>query len=130
MSFSNFWENENLDHLFGKGVYTPPTNIFVGLSTANPQDDGSGLAEPAAGYARVQTSPSDWTVAANGSLTNANTITFPTSTGSWGTINYVALFDAASGGNMLAWGALTTPKVVESGKTPKFNAGALTCTQD
>ena len=40
-SFSNYWENELLDHLFGKGSYTPPT-IYVGLSTTDPGDDGAG----------------------------------------------------------------------------------------
>jgi len=43
--FSNYWENKILDHIFGKGSYAPPT-IYVGLSTADPTDDGSGLAEP------------------------------------------------------------------------------------
>ena len=39
-SFANYWENEILDHLFGKGSYTPPT-IYVGLSTADPADDAT-----------------------------------------------------------------------------------------
>ena len=57
--FSDYWENKILDHIFGKGSYTPPT-IYVGLSTADPTDDGSGLAEPSGnGYARKQTSASD-----------------------------------------------------------------------
>lgn len=70
-SFANYWENEILDHIFGKGSYTPPA-IYVGLSTAEPLDDASGLAEPSGnGYARVQTSASDWNAASGGSLDNA-----------------------------------------------------------
>jgi hypothetical protein len=127
-SFSDYWESEILDHLFGKGTYTPPT-IYVGLSTADPLDNGSGLAEPTGnGYARVQTAAGDWNSASAGALDNANAITFPEATGSWGTITHFALFDAASAGNMLAHGALTTSKAIGSGDTAKFAAGDLDVT--
>jgi len=130
MSFSNYWENEILDHLFGKGTYSPPT-IYVGLSTADPGDDGSGLAEPSGnGYARVETSAADWNTASGGALDNANDITFPEATGSWGTITHFALFDAATGGNMLAEGALSASKAIDSGDTAKFAAGDLVCSLD
>lgn len=129
-SFANYWENEILDHLFGKGSYTPPT-IYVGLSTADPTDDGSGLSEPTGGsYARVQTSGTDWNTASGGALDNANDITFPEATGSWGTITHFALFDAATGGNMLAHGSLSASKAVTTGDTAKFAAGDLDVTLD
>jgi hypothetical protein len=124
-SFADYWENEILDHIFGKGSYTPPT-IYVGLSTAEPLDDASGLAEPSGNaYARVQTSASHWNAATGGSLDNANDITFPQATGNWGTITHFALFDAATGGNMLAHGALSQSKAIGAGDTAKFEAGDL-----
>jgi hypothetical protein len=123
--FSNYWENKILDHIFGKGSYTPP-NIHVALSTADPLDDGSGVVEPSGnGYARVETSASDWSVSSGGVVCNANNITFPTAGASWGTITYFALFDSAMGGNMLAHGALDQPKVIAGSDTGKFDAGAL-----
>ena len=129
-SFSNHWENEILDHLFGKGTYTPPT-IYVGLSTADPGDDGSGLAEPSGGaYARVATTGSDWNAAGGGALDNANAIEFSEATASWGTITHFALFDAATGGNMLAHGSLTASKTISSGDTASVAAGALDVTLD
>jgi len=129
-SFSDHWENEILDHVFSKGSYTPPT-IYVGLSTADPLDNGSGLAEPSGnGYTRVQTSGASWTTASGGSLSNASDITFPQATGSWGTITHFALFDAASAGNMLAHGALSQSKTITSGDTAKFAAGDLDVTLD
>jgi len=129
-SFSDHWENEILDHIFGKGSYTPPT-IYVGLSTADPLDSGSGLAEPSGnGYARVATSGASWTISSGGSLSNAGDISFPQATGSWGTITHFALFDAASAGNMLAHGALSQSKTVASGDTAKFAAGDLDVTLD
>lgn len=124
-SFANYWENEILDHLFGKGAYTPPT-IYVGLSTADPTDDASGLAEPLGGsYARVETAASDWNAASGGALSNAEDIVFPEATDSWGTITHFALFDAAAAGNMLAHGSLTDSAVITSGKMARFLAGSL-----
>ena len=129
-SFADYWENEILDHIFGKGSYTPPT-IYVGLSTADPTDDASGLAEPSGNaYARVATVGGDWNVASGGVIANANDITFPEATGSWGTITHFALFDAATGGNMLAHGALSTSKTIDSGDTGTFAAGDLDVTLD
>ena len=129
-SFSDHWENEILDHIFGKGSYTPPT-IYVGLSTTDPLDNGSGLSEPSGnGYARVATSGASWTASSGGSLSNAGDISFPQATGSWGTITHFVLFDAASAGNMLAHGALSQSKTITSGDTAKFAAGDLDVTLD
>lgn len=122
-SFANFIEDKFLDHLVGKTSYTMPT-AYVGLSTADPLDDASGLAEPSGnGYARVATAGADWNASSGGSISNANDITFPEATGNWGTITHFALFDAISGGNMLAHGSLTTSKTIESGEIAKFAGG-------
>jgi len=129
-SFADYWENEILDHLFGKGSYTPPT-IYVGLSTADPVDDASGLAEPSGNsYARIAMAGADWNVASGGMLDNANDITFPEASGSWGTLTHFALFDAASGGNMLAHGSLSVSKSIGSGDTAKFATGDLDVSLD
>lgn len=130
-SFSDFWELEILDHVFGKGSYTPPTNIFIALSTADPTDSGGSIAEPSGGsYARKSTAPADWDAAVAGALDNANAITFVTATGSWGTISHFALFDALTGGNMLAHGTLSTSKTIGSGDTASFAAGDLDVSLD
>ncbi len=129
-SFTDYWENEILDHLFGKGSYTPPT-IYVGLSTADPTDDASGLAEPSGNsYARAATTGADWNVASGGTLDNANEITFPEASGNWGTLTHFALFDAASAGNMLAHGSLSISKSIGSGDTAKFATGDLDVSLD
>jgi len=127
---ADYWENEILDYLFGNGSYTPPT-IYVGLSTADPLDDASGLAEPNGnGYARVMTAASDWNAASGGSVDNVNDITFPEATGSWGTVTHFALFDTADGGNMLAHGALSQSQSISSSETARFETGALDVSLD
>jgi len=129
-SFGDYWEDEVLDHLFGKGAYTPPT-IYVAASTVDPTDDGSGIAEPSgSGYARVETAGSDWDAASGGALDNANDINFPEASGSWGTITHFALYDAATDGNMLAHGSLTAGQAIASGEVLRFPAGDLDVTLD
>jgi len=129
-SFSNYWEDEILDHLFGKGAYSPPT-IYVALSSANPGESGTGLSEPGGnGYARAVTSAGDWSAADGGLLDNADAIEFGTAAGDWGTMTHFALFDAATAGNMLAYGTLTQSKTVNGGDTVRFAAGDLEVTLD
>ena len=126
-SFSNYLELEILDHIFGKGAYTPPT-IYVGLSSADPTEDGSGIAEPAGGsYARKQTAASDWAVASAGATSNAAIITFIESTATWGAaLTHFFLSDAAIVGNMLGYGTLTSARTVNAaGYTPRFSIGEL-----
>ncbi len=127
-SFGDYWEKKILDHIFNKAAYTAPT-IYVALSTADPTDTGSGLAEPSGnGYARKQTAASDWNAATGTNPTvtdNATALAFSEATGSWGTISHFALMDAPTGGNLLAYGSLTTPKAITAGDTAQFAAGDL-----
>lgn len=126
--FSNYLANALLNHLFGKGSYNPPT-IYVALSTSDPGDDDSGIAEPSGnGYARVQTSASNWNASTARTITNAAAIVFPAATGNWGTISYFALFDAANGGNLLASGQISPAQAVINGNTMEIDSGGATIT--
>ena len=126
MSLSNFAELELLDHVLGNGVYTAPT-IYVALGTG--ATDASLTGEPAgSGYARV--AHASWATAAARSTNNTGAITFPEASGSWGTITHYALYDAATVGNMIAWGALSASVAVVSGNTPSIATTTLTVTFD
>lgn len=127
-SFSNYLENKLLDHAFRNTSYTPAAALYVALSTANPQEDGAGLAEPVGnGYARVQAT---FSAAAAGQMSNSGQVQYPQATGSWGTITHFAVIDAASGGNMLAHGQLTSSLTVQSGNAPLFDVGDIVVTLD
>ena len=129
-SFSDFWEDETIDHLFMKGSYTMPTNLWVGLSTADPLDDNSGQAEPSGGgYARVSTDGDDWDAASGGVTANAAIIEFPETTASWDTVTHFCIWDAATAGNMVAHGDLAASRALTSaGITPRFGIGELDIT--
>lgn len=127
-SFTNFLENEILDHITGNGSYTAPTP-YLALFTAAPTDTGGGTEVSGGSYARVDVS-SLFGAAASGSVANDGEISFPTASASWGTVVAFAIFDASSDGNMLVWGDLTTSKAVGSGDTAKFAIGALVINLD
>lgn len=125
-------ENEVLDELLGNATLMPDP-VFIGLMTTEPADDGTGVVEPVgAGYARVSVvnDLTEWPAASGGQKSNGNVITFPTATGAWGTITHFGIFDALSGGNLLASGALNTSRTVISSDVFRFLATNLVVTLD
>lgn len=131
-SFGDWLEDEVLDHIFMKS-WAALSNIWVGLSIADPLDDASGNDEPSgSAYARVSTVSGDWNASTGSPSTvdNANDLTFPEATGDWGTVSHFTLWDAATVGNMLAHGSLSASKPIGNGDTAKFAAGDLDVTLD
>jgi hypothetical protein len=129
--FTNTLENSILNHIFGGSDYARPANLFIGLSTGTIQDDGSGLVEPAGNnYSRVSVTnnATNFPAASAGSKTNGTDIVFPTPSGSWGTVVDFFISDSSSGGTMLCYGTLTTPKAISNGDIVKFPTSSLTIT--
>jgi hypothetical protein len=127
-SFSDYTENLLLNWLLTTNSATRPTAWFVGLFTAAPSDTGGGTEVTGNGYARVATG----TMSISGTsttATNAAAIEFAAASGgNWGTITHAAIFDASSGGNMLAWAPLTTSRTINSGDVFRIPASSLTVT--
>ena len=131
--------NKILDYIFGKTTYTPPTTLYFALYTANPTKAGNDGTEVVIGrnaYARASctNNTTNWNDADSATKTNKTDIVFATPTSAydgngWGTITAVAIFDAATGGNMLEAVILTSSKTVGTGVVVKFKAGNLTVTE-
>lgn len=126
MSFSNYLENKVLLHVFGATAYTAPTTLYCALFTSDPGEAGSGTEVSGGSYAR-QTIAFTVTGAA---AANTAAVEFPTASASWGTITYAAVYDASSGGNLLASGALTSSKVIGTGDVFRIPAGDFDITLD
>lgn len=138
-SISDHLEDTWLDHILGTTTYTPETNLYIGLSTADPLDDASGIAEPSGnGYARKV--HNSWNAAATRAIDNNGVITFAAATGAWGTISHYFICNHLSNTTfgtdveLLAHGSLSTSKSVVDGNTPSIadteisvslNAGAF-----
>ena len=128
MSFSNYLETKVLDHVFGATAYTAPSTLYLALHTANPDEDGSGTEVSTSGtaYARATVA---FTTSGN-TTSNTAAVEYSTATANFGTVTHVAVWDASTGGNMLAYAALTSSKTIETGDVFRVPAGDLDITLD
>mgnify|MGYP001605271628 CR=1 FL=1 len=130
---SDYLEGQLRAHIFRTASFTKPTALYVSLHTADPLDAATGAEVSGGAYARVSVPPLDanWTAPdTTGGLTdNVAAITFPAPTANWGVVTHFAIWDAATVGNMLVHGVLTTPKTINNGDAaPSFAIGALDVT--
>lgn len=140
-AMSDYLENKLVDQLFRGQTAPTTTTLYVALLTAAPSDSGGGTEVTGGSYARVAVTSSlaNWagtqsagsTVASSGTggqTSNNAAITFPTPSATWGTVTHFGIYDAASGGNLLFWGALTINKTINQSDTVTFPAASLSIT--
>ena len=103
------------------------STVYLALCTTVPTSATAGTEVSGGGYARVAvtTSATNFTIATN-VATNRIALTFPRASASWGTIVAYQFYDAATAGNPLFYGTLTTSQTINAGSTPSFAAGQLT----
>lgn len=126
MSFTNDLETRVLQWALTTGSPTRPTAWYVGLFTAAPGEAGGGTEVSGNAYVREAVT---FTVSGN-TASNDAAIEWPTATGSWGTVTHVAIFDASTSGNMLAYAALTASKTISTGDVLRIPLGDLDVTLD
>lgn len=97
-----------------------PTQVFAGLGTGGTASAGLTGEPTASGYARQRV-----TFTGTGAQSNAEALRF-VFTGAAGTLTHVGLFDAASGGNPLAFVALPQAAAMTGPGTVTIATGALT----
>jgi hypothetical protein len=123
-------EGRIVEHFLRNTVVASPTTVYLALFTSDPGEDGSGNETTFVNYARQS---SAWTALdANGQTKNSNLIAFPANANASAsaTITHAAIFDAASGGNMLLKGPLANAKTLAVGDVLSFQVNALTLTLD
>lgn len=124
-AMSNLLENEILDHILSVGSYTMPSAVYLGLSVASMGEAADGTELSGSGYARQAVT---FSAASSGTTSNTGAVTFPTATGSWGSVGFWSIWDAASSGNMLLHGSFTSAKTIASGDVLRVSAGDLDIT--
>lgn len=123
-ALSNYLEAALVNHILRNTAYTSPgTSIYVALFTSDPTDAGTGTEVSGNNYSRVQVTA--WDAPTDGATSNTNVITFPAASASWGTVTHVGIFDAATNGNLLFHGALSTSKAIDTSDVFTFPAGSL-----
>lgn len=128
MSFSNTTETHVLNYLFTSASVTRPTAWYLALYTSNPAEDNSGTEVSTSGTAYARQSAT-FSVSGN-TASNSAEIEFPTATASFGTVTHAAVFDASTGGNMIAYAALSTSKTIDTGDVMRVPASDFDITLD
>lgn len=127
-SFTDYLENEMLDHVFGGGDYSRPVTLYIGLSTTTITDAGGNITEPSGGnYSRaaVTNNSTNFPAASSGAKSNGTKIEFSTPSAGWGEVTDFFVADASSSGNILGYGQLTIAKTINNGDPAYFDIGEL-----
>jgi hypothetical protein len=122
---SNFLENALINATLRNTTYTSVATVYVSLWTSDPTDAGSGTEVSGGSYARTAVT---FGAPSGGVTTNNADVTFPTATGSWGTVGWIGINDALTSGNLLYHTALDTAKSIDSGDIFKIASGNLSVT--
>lgn len=141
MAMSNYLENKLIDQIFRAQAYSFPSILYFGLLTAAPSDTGGGTEVSADSYDRVAVtgSLSNFSGTQGAGTTTASTGTSGTTSNNveiqfaspglsedWGRVTHMAMYDAATGGNLLLYGALANPKTINAGDdAPSFPASTF-----
>lgn len=132
-SFTNYLENILLNEVFGGASFTAPATVYFGVSTTTITEAGGNITEPSGNnYSRVSVTNNTTLFPTTSTATKQNgvAINFPQASGNWGVVTDFFISDANSGGNIIAYGALTLPKTVETNDILSFAINALTITLD
>tara|TARA_R110000803_G_scaffold42062_3_gene90263 strand:+ start:625 stop:1011 length:387 start_codon:yes stop_codon:yes gene_type:complete len=126
MSLTNAFETHTLEYLLTTGAVTRPTTWHIALFTTDPTDTGtSGSEVSGSAYARTAV-----TFSVTGDVaSNTAGVEFPAAVGgNWGTIGWIGVMDASSGGNMIIHSALTVAKAINDGDVFRIPTGDLDIT--
>ncbi len=96
--------------------------LWIGWSTTTPNLDGTGVTEPTTvgtGYSRIPVQANNtangFTLPVDGLCTNQSVLQFAQTTSNLGVATHWVMFSSQTGGVLYFYGALQTPRSVESG---------------
>jgi len=122
---SNYLENALINATLRATNFTAPTTVYVGLYTSDPTDANTGTEVSGGSYARTAVT---FGAPSNGVSLNSAAVEFPTATGTWGTVGWIGILDAATSGNLLYHTPLDISKIISSGDIFKISIGSLSVT--
>jgi hypothetical protein len=122
---SNYLEDALVNATLRATSYTSPATVYVGLYTSDPGEGNTGTEVSGGSYARTAVT---FGAPSNGVTTNSASVTFPTATGTWGTVTHIGILDASTTGNLLYFTPLNASKSIASGDVFTISTGNLSVT--
>lgn len=113
--FSTYLDNKILGHVFNGEAYATPAKYWALFTSAKGLTNNSSAKDEVTGegYARVKAENSAFTTPSASVVKNANVIEFPVAISNWGRVTHIAIMDAATDGNVLAWGVIRNPSTLD-----------------
>ncbi len=109
-AMSPYLKEKLLNHTLRSTSYSSPGTVYIALFETDP--DSGGVELVGSGYTRKAVA---FNAPSSGTVTNNGNVVFDTATANWNTINYVALVEDSSGGEVLYSTQLATPIDIDSG---------------
>ena len=126
MPLSNYSKQGTINFWFRNQSVTQPSSVYVALYSTDPTGANTGTEISGGGYARQPAVFGAPTISGNQAIAqNTAVINFPQLTAAVGTAAYIALLDAASSGNLIAYAALPTSLQLNAGFQPYIAVGDL-----
>lgn len=124
MSKSNVWKMKVQNAMLRGENITAPATVYIALYTSDPTGADTGQEVSGGDYARQPVTFAAPTIDGDVSQTsNADDISFPVATDDWGDVTHMGLRTAATGGELIAHGALKNPRTIMTGDLVRFFAG-------
>ena len=131
--FSTYLETRVLDFFLNANSLstTAPSTVYVALHTADPGEAGTSSEATETGYARASVSFGSASTDTAGATTISNdgAVSIGPITGT-PTYTHISIKDAATSGNTLFYGALSSSLTLTSGDSVQFSVGNITVTLD
>jgi hypothetical protein len=122
--WSDYLKNKILDHLRGIAAYTTPGTSYFVCMTEPPTPAGGGTEITVHPRLPFVNNATNWNAAAAAESTNkTEMLFFSNALADLGTIVGIAEYDAVTGGNLLTYGDLATPKSIVTGMKFSVLAG-------
>lgn len=116
-----------VNYLRGAGAPAAIGGIFLDLFNGDPQAAGTSIMTAITGSANRVNITAAMGASATGASTNTSTITVTNSATGAGTATHMAIYDAVTGGNLIASHALTSGNlVVSAGNAVQVNPSGVT----
>lgn len=133
MPYSTYFNDAMLNWFKGTTFPAAISTVYISIHTGLPGGTGASndvtatVAGSRASIAAADLSaPADSALSGGGrQISNTATITITASAAAGATITYFGLWDAASGGNFLGYGALATSRLVQVGDLVQFPISQL-----
>lgn len=123
---STYLAQAKLNWLRGAAMPSAPAALYVGLFAGDPTDAGTGGAEVTTSVRTAGRVAATFGAPSGKAMANSAAVNFGNSANAISNVTHFAVFDAASGGNMLGSNALASGGgAIPSGAAVSFAAGAL-----